>query len=42
MRNKIAHENFGVDLEVLGQTVRENLPPLLETLRALAERSEPA
>jgi uncharacterized protein with HEPN domain len=42
MRNKVAHEYFGVDVRVLWQTVREDLPPLLETLRALAARSDPA
>jgi len=42
MRNKVAHEYFGVDVKVLWQTVREDLPPLLTTLRALALRSDPA
>ncbi len=40
MRNRIAHEYFGVDVKVLWQTVREDLPPLLATLRALASRSD--
>lgn len=42
MRNQVAHEYFGVDAKVLWQTVREDLPPLLATLRALAARSDPA
>ncbi len=40
MRNKVAHEYFGVDVKVLWQTVREDLPPLLVTLRGLAARSD--
>lgn len=40
MRNKIAHEYFGIDVKVLWQTVREDLPPLIATLRALATRSD--
>lgn len=36
MRNRIAHEYFGVDVKVLWQTVRDDLPPLLATLRTLA------
>jgi uncharacterized protein with HEPN domain len=35
MRNKVAHKYFGVDLRVLWQTVRVDLPPLLATLKAL-------
>jgi uncharacterized protein with HEPN domain len=41
MRNQVAHEYFGVDVKVLWQTVQEDLPPLLATLRALAARSDP-
>jgi uncharacterized protein with HEPN domain len=33
MRNRIAHEYFGVDVKVLWETVREDLPPLLILLR---------
>lgn len=40
MRNKVAHEYFGVDVRVLWQTVREDLPPLVATLKALASRSD--
>jgi uncharacterized protein with HEPN domain len=40
MRNKIAHEYFGVDVKVLWQTVREDLPQLLASLRALVARSD--
>ncbi len=40
MRNKVAHEYFGVDVQVLWQTVREDLPPLLTALRALLARND--
>ncbi len=40
MRNKVAHEYFGVDVKVLWQTIREDLPPLLAMLRMLAARSD--
>lgn len=36
MRNRVAHEYFGVDVKVLWETVREDLPKLLEALKALA------
>jgi len=39
MRNKVAHEYFGVDVNVLWQTVREDLPPLLASRRAVLVRS---
>lgn len=28
MRNKIIHEYFGVDVEILWKTIKEDLPPL--------------
>jgi uncharacterized protein with HEPN domain len=40
MRNKVAHEYFGVDVKVLWQTVREDLPALIARLRAVAERPD--
>jgi len=40
MRNKVAHEYFGIDVKVLWQTIREDLPPLLAMLRMLAARSD--
>lgn len=39
MRNRVAHEYFGVDVKVLWETVRGDLPPLLATLRATLARS---
>lgn len=35
MRNKLIHEYFGVDLEVLWRTAREDLPPLCEAIRRM-------
>jgi uncharacterized protein with HEPN domain len=35
MRNRVAHEYFGVDVKVLWETVREDLPPLLILLRGI-------
>jgi uncharacterized protein with HEPN domain len=35
MRNRVAHEYFGVDVGVLWATVREDLPSLLASLRAV-------
>jgi len=35
MRNRVTHEYFGVDVKVLWETVREDLPPLLASLRAV-------
>jgi uncharacterized protein with HEPN domain len=33
MRNKLAHEYFGVNMKVVWRTVHEDLPPLVEMLR---------
>lgn len=40
MRNRVAHEYFGVDVRLLWETVREDLTPLLVTLRAVLARSD--
>ena len=32
MRDKVIHEYFGVDAEVVWRTVREDLPPLRESI----------
>jgi uncharacterized protein with HEPN domain len=40
MRNKVAHEYFGVEMKILWQTVREDLPALLPLLRAVAARRD--
>jgi len=33
MRDKLIHDYFGVNLEVVWRTVKEDLPPLLKTIR---------
>jgi uncharacterized protein with HEPN domain len=38
MRNRLTHGYFGVDLESVWATARNDLPPLREALRALLER----
>lgn len=37
MRNKVLHEYFGVDVEILWQTIQEDLPPLREQMEKLSE-----
>ncbi len=32
MRDKLIHEYFGVDLEILWKTVKESIPPLKESI----------
>lgn len=41
MRNRVTHEYFGVDVKVLWQTAREDLPSLLVALRSALARSDP-
>ena len=33
MRNKLIHQYFGVDLEVVWRTIQEDIPPLVEAVR---------
>jgi uncharacterized protein with HEPN domain len=40
LRNVVAHEYFGVDVGIIWQTVRNDLPPLREPLRRLLEERE--
>lgn len=40
MRNKLIHEYFGVDLEVLWRTVQEDLPPLRDEIRRILVEPE--
>ena len=35
MRNKIIHEYFGVDLEIIWQTIQESLPDFKKTIKKL-------
>ena len=37
MRNKLIHEYFGVDLNVLWRTVLEDMPPLSEAIKRILE-----
>jgi uncharacterized protein with HEPN domain len=37
MRNKLIHEYFGVDLEVLRRTIQEDLPPLCEAIQQVID-----
>jgi len=37
IRNVIVHEYFGVSHSILWHTIRENLPPLLPTLKKMLE-----
>ena len=35
MRNKLAHEYFGVDLKVVWKTMKKDIPPLIEEIRRI-------
>jgi uncharacterized protein with HEPN domain len=37
MRDKMTHEYFSVDLEVVWRTVHEDLPPLRETAKKILD-----
>lgn len=37
MRDKVIHDYFGVDLEVIWRTVKEELPPLRKQILAILE-----
>ena len=37
MRDKLVHDYFGVNLEVVWKTIHEDLPPLVATLQALID-----
>ena len=40
MRDKLIHEYFGVDLEIVWETVRNDLAPLETTIRKVLEETE--
>lgn len=40
MRNKLIHEYFGVDLEVLWRTAQEDLPPLRNAIQQILAELE--
>jgi uncharacterized protein with HEPN domain len=35
MHDKLIHDYFGVDLEVVLETVQENLPPLIDSVQSI-------
>lgn len=37
MRNKITHEYFGVDLDIVWRTIKESLPSLRKSIRDIAQ-----
>jgi uncharacterized protein with HEPN domain len=37
MRDKVIHEYFGVDMEVIWRTVKEDLPPVREAIRQILQ-----
>ena len=38
MRNKIIHEYFGVDLEIIWQTIQQDLPHLKNTVKKMSKK----
>lgn len=41
MRNIVVHQYFGVDLSIVWQTIREDIPPLISQLEAILKKKEP-
>ncbi|MBM2826312.1 MAG: hypothetical protein HW403_376 [Dehalococcoidia bacterium] len=37
MRNKVIHEYFGVDTDILWKTIKEDLPPLKEQIEKILQ-----
>jgi uncharacterized protein with HEPN domain len=37
MRNKPIHEYFGIDLEIIWQTINEDIPPLRKLIAELKD-----
>ncbi|MDA0268150.1 MAG: DUF86 domain-containing protein [Cyanobacteria bacterium] len=40
MRNRLAHEYFGIDLDIVWDTVQHSLPSLLRELEAMVKQEE--
>jgi uncharacterized protein with HEPN domain len=40
MRNRLVHAYFGIDVDVIWQTVRQDLPPLIASLERVLEELE--
>ena len=41
MRNLVIHEYFGVDLQIVWKTIKDDLPPLLDMLMHALKKSGP-
>lgn len=41
MRNLVIHEYFGVDLQIVWKTIKDDLPPLLDMLMHALKKSAP-
>jgi uncharacterized protein with HEPN domain len=40
MRNRLIHVYFDIDYNIIWQTVKENLPPLIEQMQSILQNSE--
>jgi len=40
MRNRLIHGYFDIDYNIIWQTVKENLPPLIEQLQSISNNEE--
>jgi len=40
MRDKLIHEYFGVDVEILWKTVKDDVPPLKQLVQSILESLE--
>ena len=40
MRNRLIHAYFDINYRIVWQTVKENLPPLIEQLQSILQNSE--
>ncbi|WP_396133612.1 DUF86 domain-containing protein [Chamaesiphon sp. OTE_75_metabat_556] len=40
MRNRLVHAYFGIDFEVICQTVQQDLPPLIQSLERVLQELE--
>jgi uncharacterized protein with HEPN domain len=40
MRDKLSHAYFGIDSETIWQTIKENIPPLKETIQKMLKDQE--
>ena len=40
MRNRLIHVYFDIDYDIIWQTVKENLPPLIEQMQSILQNGE--